>query len=264
MKKLFIITFIVFINLPFLKAQEIILKGTYQGKNLYVLNPAVDLSKSIYCVDAVYVNDILTEDEINSNSFEIDFPNLKIAEGQPIIVRILYKADCKPEIVNPNILESSTIFTFTPPKIEKKTSRLIWSINGNIDINPFIIEQFRWGKWITAGEVQTKDSVSFNNYFFEPKFNTKQNIFRIRHIDKSGNERISKECKYFVKDEELYLLSNRVSDWLYFSSETLYELYDDKGNFILDGYGKEVNVSDIEKGKYWVNYDNRTEVISKK
>ena len=39
---------------------------------------------------------------------------------------------------------------------------------------------------------------------------------------------------------------------------------DDKGNFILDGYGKEVNVSDIEKGKYWVNYDNRTEVISKK
>jgi len=264
MKKLFIITFILFINLHFLKGQEIIIKGIYQGKNLYVINSAVDLSKNIFCVNAVYVNDVLTEDEINSNSFEIDFPNLKIEAGQPVTVKILHKADCKPQIVNQNVLESSINFTFAPLKIDKKTSRLVWSINGNIDNNPFIVEQYRWGKWIVAGEVQPKDSVSLNYYFFEPKFNTKQNIFRIRHIDKSGNEKTSKDCKYFVKDEELYLLSNRVSDWLYFSSETMYEVYDEKGNFILDGYGKEVNFSDIGKGKYWVNYDNRTEAITKK
>lgn len=247
-----------------LKGQEIIIKGTYQGKNLYVLNTALDLSKDIFCIDAVYVNDILTEDEIKSNSFEIDFTNLKIAMGQAVTVKILHKTDCKPEIINANVLEASKYFTFTPPKIDKKTSKLCWSINGNIDDNPFIVEQYRWQKWVTVGEIQTKDSVSGNNYSFEPKFNSKQNIFRIRHVDKSGNEKISKDCKYFSKDEELYLLSNRVSDWLYFSSETLYEVFDEKGNFILDGYGKEVNFSDIEKGKYWVNYDNRTEVITKK
>ena len=264
MKKLVFTTLIVFFASFILRGQEIILKGIYQGKNLYVLNSAIDLSKNIFCVNAVYVNDVITEDEINSNSFEIDFTNLKIPIGQKVVVKILYKTDCKPEIINANVLESTTEFTIATPKIDKKTSKLIWTISGNIDDKPFIVEQLRWEKWIIVGEVQIKDSVGENNFTFDPKLNSKQNTFRIRHIDKSGNERISKECKYFSKDEELYLLSNRVSDWLYFSSETLYEVFDEKGNFILDGYGKEVNFSDIEKGKYWVNYDNRTEIITKK
>jgi len=264
MKKLVFTILFCFITSVIVRGQEIILKGTYQGKNLYVLNSAVDLSKNIFCVKAVYVNDVITEDEINSNSFEIDFSNLKILQGQKVVVKILHKPDCKPEIINAFVLESATDFTISTPKIDKKTSKLTWSITGSVDDKPFIVEQFRWEKWIIVGEVQTKDSVGENNFTFEPKLNSKQNIFRIRHIDKSGNERISKDCKYFSKDEELYLLSNRVSDWLYFSSETLYEVFDEKGNFILDGYGKEVNFSDIEKGKYWVNYDNRTEVITKK
>jgi len=252
------------INFASLTAQEIIIKGTYQGRNLYILNPAININDEIFCVNAVYVNNILTEDELKSNSFEIDFANIKIADGEKVTVRIDHKPDCKPEVINAYVLESTTNFTYSPPKIDKKTNKINWTITGIIDDKPFLIEQYRWEKWITLGEVFPKDSIGENNFAYEPRFNTKQNIFRIKHIDKSGIERISKECKYFIKDEELYLISNRITDWLYFSSETIYEVFDEKGNFILDGYGKEVNFSDIEKGKYWVNYDNKTEIVTKK
>jgi len=252
------------IKSPLLSAQEVIIKGTYHGKNLYVLNTSIDVEMDIYCVNAVYVNNILTNDETKSNSFEIDFANLNLNIGDKVTVKITHKPDCKPEVINANVLESSIDFTITSPKMDKKTLKMNWSINGIIDNSPFIVEQYRWDKWITIGEVKVKDSITANNFEAEVKFHSKNNTFRVRHIDKTGTERVSKECKYFNKDEELYLLSTRISDWLYFSGETIFEIYDEKGNFILDGYGKEVNISDLEKGKYFVNYDNRTEVINKR
>jgi len=259
-----LLLFICVFNCALTKGQEYVVKGTYQGKNIYVINPAIDTTGEVYCVKAVYVNDILTDDEIRSNSFEIDFSNLKLTDGQKVTIKITHHEGCRPEIINANVLESTTVFAFNTPKIDKKSNKLNWTITGVIDDKPFFIEQFRWGKWITVGEVYPRDSIGENNFLYEPRFNTKYNVFRIKHIDKSGVERISKECKYFSKDEELYLISARVSDWIYFSSETLYEIYDEKGNFILDGYGKEVNITDIDKGKYWVNYDNRTEMVTKK
>ncbi len=60
------------------------------------------------------------------------------------------------------------------------------------------------------------------------------------------------------------LISSKVSDILKFSEETFYEIFDERGGFIRDGYGSEEDVSDLSKGKYWVNYDNKTEIFTKK
>ena len=42
---------------------------------------------------AVYVNDDVTTDQVNS-SFEIDFSNTPIQQGDAIVVRIQHKLDC--------------------------------------------------------------------------------------------------------------------------------------------------------------------------
>jgi hypothetical protein len=47
-----------------LRAGEIVLTGVYQGKNLFVQNPAVGQDKT-YCVDEVYVNDVKKMSAIN-------------------------------------------------------------------------------------------------------------------------------------------------------------------------------------------------------
>jgi len=257
--------FLYFFSLSFLGiAQELNISGTYQGQNLYVSNPTLENDTNKFCVKAVYVNNVKTQDVINSNAFEIDFSQINLAEDKAVDVRIIYHEGCKPTIVNPNVLQVSANFSITPPRVDRRSNLLTWSISGTLDENPFIVEQFRWEKWIQLGEVLPSDSVSANSYAYEVGFHSKQNTFRIRHIDISGVERISREGRYVSREEEITILSTRVSDWIYFSGETLYEVYDEKGIFILDGFGKDINVRDFERGRYWVNFDNRTEIVTKR
>ena len=55
-----------------------------------------------------------------------------------------------------------------------------------------------------------------------------------------------------------------MDDKITFSSPTLYEIYDEYGGIVFKGYGSEVNVAGIEKGRYYINYDNKMERFTKK
>jgi hypothetical protein len=49
-----------------------------------------------------------------------------------------------------------------------------------------------------------------------------------------------------------------VKDEIIFTAETLYEIYDSYGNIVKKGFGKTVDVSNLPKGIYYINYDNST------
>ncbi|MDD3875731.1 MAG: hypothetical protein PHT69_03865 [Bacteroidales bacterium] len=263
-RSLLIISFF-FLVLSDFYGQEILLKGKYQGKNLYVINPSIVNDTTKFCVKAVYVNRVQTMDEINSNAFEIDFSLINIAEGADIEVLIVHEVDCLPEIINPNVIEISANFSISTPRIDRRTSLLNWTVTGTVDENPFIVEQFRFNKWIVLSEVEPIiDTAQVNTYTYAVSFHSKQNTFRIRHVDKSGIERTSRECRFFARADEITLLSTRVSEWIYFSAETFYELYDENGFFILDGFGKDIDVRELGRGRYYLNFDNRTEQITKR
>ncbi|HPS83377.1 MAG TPA: hypothetical protein PLA88_03605, partial [Bacteroidales bacterium] len=66
------------------------------------------------------------------------------------------------------------------------------------------------------------------------------------------------------KTPEVMLLKTTVETQIEFSGETLYQIYDEKGSRLLNGTGSSVDVSSLAAGKYWVNYDNKTELIKKK
>jgi hypothetical protein len=233
---------------------EIVIKGNYYGFNLYVNNPSVGNG---FCVTKVLVNDIETKDEIQSNAFEIDLSLLNLKTGDPVTVVIKHKDDCKPEIVNPKALQKSENVAFSFAKIDK-TGKLTWGITGEMPDDVFIVEQFRWNKWVKCAEVSTEDTTQKNTYAYEfvPHFGLNQ--FRIIRNDVNGNPVYSKVIKYTSRTAEVNLESAKVSDKLVFTAETQYEIFDMKGNFISEGFGKEVDVSDLEKGKYWVNFDNKS------
>ena len=89
MKNNIIIALIFLSNLAYSQGNEtsIIHEGHYQGKNLYVQNPFSGSGVG-FCVIAVYVNDDVTADQVNSSAFEIDFSNLNLSIGTPITVKI--------------------------------------------------------------------------------------------------------------------------------------------------------------------------------
>jgi len=244
-------------------AQQIKLNGNYNGKNLYIINPSVT-QDMVFCIDSITVNGKRTSDEINSNSFEIDLASLKINIGSSVEIIIFHKEGCIPKIVNQMAISQKNNFQFLPIKADKN-GKLTWSIKGNPGAAPFMIEQFRWKKWVEVGEILPTDSIGKNQYSFETKMqHFGFNSFRIKQTDTYDNAVYSKDIKFRSQKTETFLESSKASAEIKFSAETLFEIYDDKGNFVMKGFGASANTSSLIKGKYWINYDNKTENFTKK
>lgn len=74
------------------------LRGSYQGKNLYIQNPSIDASG--FSTKKVYINDSLYSSDINSSAFELKFTSLKMEIGDSINVK-LYYCCYAPKVLNP-------------------------------------------------------------------------------------------------------------------------------------------------------------------
>src|SRR6267378_6381029 len=90
-------------------AGVLVLEGNYQGKNLYVSNPFASSGVG-FCVYEVRVNDKISPDEINSSAFEIDFKYHQLKVGDKVEVKIFHKDDCKPKVLNQEVLKPKSTF----------------------------------------------------------------------------------------------------------------------------------------------------------
>ncbi len=243
-------------------AEEIIIKGNYYGENIYVLNPSCE--QGVFCVEKVYVNEKVTKDEINSNSFEIDFSNLNLEIGDAVIIKIKHKKECIPKIINPEVLRAESDFSFTTIKFDND-KKLIWSVKGNTGNIPFVIEQYRWNKWIQVDKVEVKDTVTNNNYCFQTHHAYYGiNKYRVKYVDINGKINYSKEKSFYSKTQEILLAPKKIFDNIMFTKETRWEIFDETGELIMNGFGNDINVSKLSEGNYWINYDNKTEIFRKR
>ena len=243
-----------------LPASEIVLQGAYYGYNLYVLNP---IDGNGFCVKEILVNDIPTRDELRSSSFEIDFSQMNLRHGDAVTVVIRHSDACKPVIINPGAIQSKENFTFSYIKTDKN-GKVLWGVRGELGDEPFVVEQYRWNKWLKIAEVNVQDTVKKYHYIADTYPHNGINTFRVFRKDAGGAPVYSKIAKFVSRAAEITLESAKVSDKLVFSADTFYEIFDYSGNFLMDGYGWEVDVSDLEKGKYWVNYDDKSVTFTKK
>jgi hypothetical protein len=242
-------------------AGEITLSGNYYGNNLVVLNPSIGNG---FCVTEVLVNGKKTSDEIRSNSFEIDFSLLELKSGDPVKVVIKYHDGCTPTIVNPQALTAHSAFTFVSIKFDR-SGKLTWTIKGELGEDPFFVEQFRWNKWVQVTEVRPSDTIHNSTYAVDVNTHYGLNQFRIVKTDASGNPIYSKVAKYNnIKATEVELISSKITDKISFSAETMYELFDQNGNYLSGGIAKDVDASDLGKGKYFLNYDTKSVTVTKK
>ncbi len=260
--------FAFYCNLFFSQGSEtsIVIDGHYQGKNLYVQNPFSGSGVG-FCVIAVYVNDDVTTDQVNSSAFEIDFSNTTVKKGDPVVVRVQHKLDCLPKVLNPEVLRPKS--TFENPEIFVNENKILkWKTTNEQGKLTYFIEQYRWNKWVKIGEVDGNGQIDENNYKFSvaSHIHSGGNKFRAKQVDYTGRPRPTKATSYEDKDQNVVSLINaKIKKTLDFSENTLYEIFDTYGNLVKKGYGKIINVENLPKGLYYVNFDNTTgEVVSKK
>ncbi len=235
---------------------SIIHEGHYQGKNLYVQNPFAGSGVG-FCVIKVTVNGDVTTDQISSSAFEIDFTNLNLSVGDPVTVKIFHKLDCLPKVLNPEVLRPRS--TFETVSINVDDSKILkWKTTGEQGKLTYIVEQYRWNKWIKVGEVDGVGTAGENNYEFTITPHSGENKFRVKQVDYTGRPRISPNTKYIDSSiPEVEILSDK-SKTLEFSGETLFEIFDTFGNLVKKGFGQNINVDNLKKGLYYVNFDATT------
>ncbi len=243
------------------KSEEIVLNGTFQGDNLFVKNPFAPSGVG-FCVYEVTVNGLTSTDEINSSAFEVDLSVYGFKVGEPLNVTIKYKEGCEPIILNPEVLNARS--TFEIANISISGDKVKWSTIKEAGSLPFVVEQFRWNKWIEVGKIDGKGDAKENNYESKVRFHSGENRFRVKQTDYRGKPRYSDDVTFDSDKPEVSFSPNRVDDVINFTAPTMYEIYDEYGGIIFKGYGQNVKVSGLKKGKYYLNMDNKLAVFTKK
>jgi len=235
---------------------EFVFEGTYQNKNLYVSNP-VAVEGFGFCAYEVTVNGIVTTDEVNAATFEIDFSALSLTFGQPVVVVIKHKDNCEPTVANPSVL--LPVSTFECKQISVNEDGLIsFSTTGERVAINFFIEQYKWNKWVKIGEMNGKGVAkeNINDYTFKTKLIAGENKFRVSQQSFDGAIRSSQSAS-IVSSTPVVEFERNTKEMLFtFTVRTNYEIVDMYGLVKMAANGDKVNYSKLTKGDYFLNFDN--------
>lgn len=254
------------LSVPTKLVANLSLEGTYQGKNLYVLNPE-DESGFGYCTRKVTVNGDVLPSSIGTRAFEIDFSLFQLQIGDPVFIVIEHTLNCKPKVINPEVLLPRSTFKVLEMSVSE-TGKLVWKTQNENGKLPFFIEQYRWNKWVQIGEVNGKGTNTINTYEFQVLPHAGKNTVRVVQIDHSGEKKASNEVSFESETKEVSFGPLKVRDFIRFTSdgkavETKYEIFDAYGNIVKKGFGESVDCKNLVKGVYYINFDNKVDKFLK-
>jgi hypothetical protein len=239
-------------------SQVLILDGHYNNKNLYIQNPHTD---SGYCVQKVFVNDQPVSFE-NESAFVIRLDSMNLKQGEKLCVKIIHHWDCKPSVIN-NI-ECFPAATFELVSMEVDSAEVLhWTTKNEKAALQFIIEQFRWNKWIEVGVIMGKGEKEENSYSYHISSHSGMNQFRLKQKDGLDIPHYTKSLNFKSAKKEIKRKTKCQQDEVCFSDETAYEVYDQYGYMVLKGNGSFINISKLSRGSYFLNYDNQTAEFNK-
>lgn len=267
MKKTLFAILSLFVSTSGFAVGVIVLEGNYQGKNLYIQNPFAGSGVG-FCVQQVTVNGNVTTDEIASSAFEIDFRNLQLKVGDKVEVKITHKDDCKPKVLNPEVLKPKSTFEIVSMSVGTDLT-FKWSTKGETGKLAYTIEQFRWNKWVKVGEVEGHGTPDLNSYSFKVTPHSGKNQYRVKQVDYTGQPKLSKTIDYLSASSEITFSPAKVSKEISFFSgstpvETMFEIYDQFGNIVKRGFASTIDAANLPKGAYYLNYDNKMGEFIKK
>jgi len=243
-----------------LNAEVYVLEGVYQGKDVYVQNPFSSEGVG-FCIYEVTVNGEITSDEINSSAFAVDLAMYEFNLGDEVIITIKSKSDCEPNVINPDAISPTSSCEVTRAEL-KSDKTLSWSTSGENGKLPFIVEQFKWNKWVQIGSLLGKGNET-NNYNLEVHLPAGSNKLRIKQKDYSG-DRTTSELIVEVSKPTVELLSEKIKEEILFTGKTHYELFNEYGVLVRSGLAAEIDTSDLEKGYYYLNYEKTFGTVLRK
>lgn len=244
------------------RAGEITMEGNYQLKNIFVMNASASIGQG-FCISEILVNGLPIKDDFNVLSFEIDLSIYKMNHGDPVRVIIKHQDGCTPKILNPGALKP--IPTFTIVDIQCTNSGLLkWSTTGEKGGIPFIIQQYKWNRWVALGEVFGKGTDGLNEYQFQTTLHSGLNKLRVVQYGSDEEPRKSLSCQANNSIDPIAMRYDKKQKTVFLTYPTSYELYDAYGQMIKNGTADKIDCSTMPKGDYLLNFDNSIQKFYRK
>jgi hypothetical protein len=253
-KSISVLLCLLFISMGF--AEELKVKGVYQGRNLFVQNSLVDEKTGDFCITKVIVNGEEIPDEVRSSAFVISFDRMDIELGEDITILFTHKENCAPLIINPEVLKPLSTYKLLAHRVED--GFLVFETTQEASRLMFYVEEFRWNRWLQIAEVQGIGGPDDNDYRVKIYPCDGVNKYRIKQIDHLDRISYSDTLQLaFEVDRVKFLNKKRIKDSIEFSGETLYELYNEYGERVKFGGDASIDISDLMPGKYYLSYDDK-------
>lgn len=263
-KHLHIVTLLLFFYFNSIAGEEVVYRGIYQGKDLFIMNPMLDAGTE-YCVTEISINDIIFNDVLNSSAFRISLDLFDLEYGEAYELKVKHHKNCKPSLVNPEVLKPLSMFDIIDYSISFDDHFKFTTENESGKLK-FYLEEFRWGRWVDSGEINGKGGPNQNTYSVKVYPINGINKFRVYQMDHLYRRNYSDEINIEYTKDPVVLTSKlkKVKKNISFSGETMYIITNDFGEEVIKGYGKEIDVSGLEKGTYFLNYETEFTSFRKK
>ncbi len=263
-KRLFVLT-ILFLGISFNSHANFSIEGHYQGKKLYIQSPANEDGFG-FCINKVTLNGDVIPVDIYASAFQIDLSEYDIEIGQEVIIVFEHDEGCRPKLLNPEVLRPASTFvlqeiTCTPEGV------LTWSTTDESGKLNYLIEQYKWNKWVVIGEVSGTGLPELSNYTFNILPHSGENTIRVSQIDNTSKKRVSQSVTFVSKvsgEPKLNVIKDsKVIEFLVDgkSAKTKYEIFDAYGNIVKKGFNSSVSYANLQPGVYHINYDNKNDRI---
>ena len=135
----------------------------------------------------------------------------------------------------------------------QKNGKLKWTTTDEREKILYVAQQFKWYKWVTIETIEGKGTTGSYTYSVNVKFHSGINEFRIKQVEQNGKKEYSKTVT--IHSEIMAVSMQTTENRIKFSAETNYELYDDNGRIIFKNFGSVIDITELEKGRYYINYD---------
>lgn len=250
--KFVLIAVICFLSFPCYSQLDFMeIEGIYSGKNLYIQNPLSEANQK-YCTQKIYINKIVLDSGFATSAYEIRFDTMSLKTGDTVLIRFEHFSDCRPNIIQ-EMVHPKSAFDVKNISIDS-TGLLKWTTKNEEYKLTYQIQHYVWNKWIIVGEVLGKGNFNSNSYEFQVSLHSGEN--KVRVMQNFPSHRYSPVVTVNNKNEKPELFHYTVTDELEFSREVRYEIWDSYGNLLKTGVAQKVDVSDMKKGAYFLNFDN--------
>jgi hypothetical protein len=117
---------------------------------------------------------------------------------------------------------------------------------------------------VYVGEVQGVGNPDIHDYSFQISTHSGENKFRVKQVGLGATPKVSTPVIInSVVDRPSFMITKN-NKAIQYTFETAFEVYDAFGTVVKKGFGKETDIDNLPKGKYYLCYDNQVSEFDKK